>query len=287
MQTWTLDWAIRNFIAELLMPPGIWILMSLGALFFLRHRQILQRTLLVFALMMIWVSSTPAFAAWFTHQMDAFLHWPKPVQISGLPHHQQSSNQVPVQTQGQANNQTQDQIQAIIVLGGGRRLGAKESAEYSNQDLSKETLERVRMAAKLARQTGLPILTSGGQPDATDTKSQSEAEVMSRVLKNEYALNVKWLESQSHTTQENARYSFEMLKKEQVHRVYLVTHFWHMPRAQRIFEQQGFQVTAIPHGFWGIEQYTPLDFYPGSSALASTRQVWHEVLGSVWYRLRY
>jgi hypothetical protein len=93
MQTWTLDWAIRNFIAELLMPPGIWSLISLSALFFLRHRQLLQRTLLVFALMMIWVSSTPAFAAWFTHQMDSFLHWPKPVQISGLPHHQQSSNQ--------------------------------------------------------------------------------------------------------------------------------------------------------------------------------------------------
>ena len=277
MQTWTLDWAIRNFIAELLMPPGIWILISLGALFFLRHRQLLQRTLLVFALMMIWVTSTPAFAAWFTHQMDSFLHWPKPVQISGLPHHQQSSNQV----------QTQAKVQAIIILGGGRRLGAKEFAEYSNQDLSKEALERVRMAAKLARQTGLPILTSGGQPDATDVNGHSEAEVMSRVLKNEYALDVKWLESQSHTTQENARYSFEMLKKEQVHRVYLVTHFWHMPRAQKIFEKQGFQVTPIPHGFWDIQRYTPLDFYPSSSAFTSSRQVWHEVLGSVWYRLRY
>jgi uncharacterized SAM-binding protein YcdF (DUF218 family) len=277
MQTWTLDWAIRNFIVELLMPPGIWILMSLGALFFLRHRQILQRTLLVFALMMIWVSSTPVFAAWFTHQMDSFLHWPKPVQISGLPHHQQSSNQV----------QTQAKVQAIIILGGGRRLGAKEFAEYSNQDLSKEALERVRMAAKLARQTGLPILTSGGRPDATDANDQSEAEVMARVLKKEYALDVKWLESNSHTTQENARYSFEMLKREQIDRVYLVTHFWHMPRAQRIFEQQGFQVTPIPHGFWDIKHYTPLDFYPGSSALASSRQVWHEALGSVWYQLRY
>jgi uncharacterized SAM-binding protein YcdF (DUF218 family) len=277
MQTWTLDWAIRNFIAELLMPPGIWILMSLGALFFLRHRQILQRILIVFALMMIWVTSTPAFAAWFTHQMDSFLHWPKPVQISGLPHHQQSSNQV----------QTQAKVQAIIILGGGRRLGAKEFAEYSNQDLSKEALERVRMAAKLARQTGLPILTSGGRPDATDANDQSEAEVMSWVLKNEYALDVKWLESQSHTTQENARYSFEMLKKEQIDRVYLVTHFWHMPRAQRIFEQQGFQVTPIPHGFWDIQRYTPLDFYPSGSAFTSSRQVWHEVLGSVWYRLRY
>jgi uncharacterized SAM-binding protein YcdF (DUF218 family) len=217
--------------------------------------------------------------------MDSFLHWPKPVQISGLPHHQQSLSKTQVQseTQDQANNQ----IQAIIVLGGGRRLGAKDFEEYSNQDLSKEALERVRMAAKLARQTGLPILTSGGQPDATDTKSQSEAEVMSWVLKNEYALDVKWLESKSHTTQENAHYSFEMLKREQIDRVYLVTHFWHMPRAQRIFEQQGFQVTPIPHGFWDIERYTPLDFYPSGSAFASSRQVWHEVLGSVWYRLRY
>jgi uncharacterized SAM-binding protein YcdF (DUF218 family) len=279
MQTWTLDWAIRNFIAELVMPPGIWIVMSLAALFLLKHRQTLQRSLLVSALLMIWISSTPAFAAWLTQQVDSFLHWPKPIQISSLPHHQQYLTQ--------NKDQAKNQIQAIIVLGGGRRLGVKEFAEYSNQDLSMEALERVRMSAKLARQTGLPILTSGGQPDATDANQHSEAEVMSWVLKNEYALDVKWLEGQSHTTQENARYSFEMLKKEQVNRVYLVTHFWHMPRAQRIFEQQGFQVTPIPHGFWGIESYTPIDFYPKSSAFNSVRHVWREVLGSIWYRLRY
>jgi hypothetical protein len=41
-------------------------------------------------------------------------------------------------------------------------------------------------------------LTSGEQPEATDTNHQSEAEVMSRVLKKEYAPDVKWLERQSH-----------------------------------------------------------------------------------------
>lgn len=264
MQTWTIDWAMRNFIAELLMPPGIWILMSLGALFFLRHRQILQRSLLVFALMMIWVSSTPAFASWFTNQLDSFLHWPKPVQISGLPHHQQSSNE--------------DQAQAIVVLGGGRRLGAKDSPEYFDQDLSKESLERVRMAAKLARHTGLPILTSGGQPEST---------IMALVLKKEYAIDVKWVEDQSNTTQENALYSFGILKKESINHIYLVTHYWHMPRAKSIFEQQGYRVTAIPHGFFQLDNYTPLDFYPSSHGIATTRQVWHELLGSMWYRIRY
>jgi uncharacterized SAM-binding protein YcdF (DUF218 family) len=274
MQTWTLDWAFKNLIAEFLMPPGIWIVMSLLALFFLRHRQILQRSLLVLILLMIWISSTSAFATWFTHQVNYFLDWPKPVQISSLPNQLQHKN-------------LETPVQAIVVLGGGRRLGAKEFAEYANQDLSKEALERVRMAAKLAKHTGLSILTSGGQSDATNAHQHSEAEVMSWVLKKEYALDVRWLEARSHTTQENARYSFEMLNKEQVHRVYLVTHFWHMPRAQRIFEQQGFQVTAIPHGFWDIENYTPLDFYPSSSAFASVRHVWHEVLGSIWYRVRY
>jgi uncharacterized SAM-binding protein YcdF (DUF218 family) len=282
MQTWTLDWAIRNFIAELLMPPGIWILMSLGALFFLRHRQVLQRTLLVFALMMIWVSSTPAFAAWFTHQMDSFLHWPKPVQISGLPHHQQSSNQVQAQTQ--------DQIQAIIVLGGGSRLGAQDSSEYGHQDLGKESLERVRLAAKVAKQTGLPILTAGGMPyirSMSQPIDQADAVIMAMVLKNEYGLSVKWIEDQSHTTQENAVNSAKLLKAEGVHHIYLVTQFWHMPRAQKIFQKQGFQVFPIAQGYQASQRYTPLDFYPSAHGMTLTRQIWHESLGAVWYAMRF
>jgi uncharacterized SAM-binding protein YcdF (DUF218 family) len=110
---------------------------------------------------------------------------------------------------------------------------------------------------------------------------------MALVLKNEYGLSVKWIEDQSHTTQENAVYSAKLLKAEGVDHIYLVTQFWHMPRAQKIFEKQGFKVFPIAQGYQASQRYTPLDFYPSAQGINLTRQIWHESLGAVWYAIRY
>jgi uncharacterized SAM-binding protein YcdF (DUF218 family) len=108
---------------------------------------------------------------------------------------------------------------------------------------------------------------------------------MAWVLKNEYGLETKWIEHQSATTQENAIYSAKMLQRSNIQRIYLVTHFWHMPRAERIFKEQGLQVSPAPHGYRKNDSYTPLDFYP--NAIDRTRQIWHEALGMIWYKLRF
>src|SRR6185369_731300 len=50
-------------------------------------------------------------------------------------------------------------VQAIVILGGGRR---SDSPEFGGDTVSHYTLERVRYGAQLARQTGLPVLVSGG-----------------------------------------------------------------------------------------------------------------------------
>lgn len=283
MQTWTLDWAVRNLIAELLMPPGIWVLSLLLAFFFLRNKPTLQKFFVLISALMIWVTSTSVFAQWLVGASDYFMKWPTPAIQLDLPH--QAHHKKPT-----FKNSSSSDIQAIVVLGGGRRLGAIDSPEYGKQDLSKESLERVRMAAKLAKQTGLPILTTGGRPDATgqsDLSDQAEARIMAMVFKNEYGLNVQWIEDQSNTTQENAVYSAKLLKSEGVHHIYLVTQFWHMPRAQKIFERQGLKVSAIPHGYRDSQKHTPLDFYPSSNGVMLTRQIWHECLGALWYAWRY
>ena len=141
------------------------------------------------------------------------------------------------------------------------------------------------MAAQLSKKTALPILVTGGAPDRTLENDLPEALVMSGVFKNDYDLTVRWLEDRSSTTMENAQFSAEILKKDGVDHIYLVTHFWHMPRAQRIFERYGLRVTPAPHGYEGVDRANPLDFYP--SALNRTRQIWHEALGMIWYRIRY
>lgn len=43
MQTWTLDWAFRNLISELLMPPGIWIISLLLAFLLFRKKPRVSR----------------------------------------------------------------------------------------------------------------------------------------------------------------------------------------------------------------------------------------------------
>jgi len=269
METWTIAWAFRNFVAELLMPPGIWLLCILLAVVFLKKRATVQKITIVSSVVLIWVCSTPAFVRWLTNASDTWMHWPTPLVIS--------SNQ-------QLQNHSSQSV-AIVVLGGGRRKGAIESQQYQNQDLSPASLERLRMSARLARSSQLPILLTGGAPDRTTERDLPEAEVMAQILEQEFYVKAKWLETKSQTTQENAQFSAEILKREGIQTIYLVTHFWHMPRAQRIFEKYGLTVIPVPHGFHSAETLNPTDFYPTS--ITETRQIWHELIGVIWYRLRY
>lgn len=270
METWTYSWAFRNLLAELLMPPGIWLVGILLALFLFKKRAILQKVSVTFFVMMLWLSSTPAFVQSFTNVTDAWMHWPSPIQMHD---HQAHIKQVV------KNNS------AIVVLGGGRRKGAIESPQYQNQDLSPYSLERLRMAARIASETKLPILLTGGAPDRTSDTDLPEAVVMAKILDREFHQTAKWVETKSQTTQENAALTADILKQDGIKNIYLVTHFWHMPRAQQIFEQYGLKVIPVAHGFHRTDKLNPTDFYPTS--LTETRQIWHEIIGVIWYRLRY
>ncbi len=110
---------------------------------------------------------------------------------------------------------------------------------------------------------------------------------MKIVLEKEYSMSPKWIEDQSTTTKENALRSAKILKKEGINSVYLVTHFWHMPRARAVVEKQGLKVLEAPMGFYQKTAFTPLDFYPSSEGFQRTRWVWHEILGNLWYRVKF
>ncbi len=106
----------------------------------------------------------------------------------------------------------------------------------------------MRLAARLAKESGLPILTSGGlhfdQPP-------SEASIMAQSLQDDFAVAVRWQEGLSRTTWENATMSAAILQPQGIKRVVLVTQAWHMPRARWSFEQAGFTVVGAPVGFLG------------------------------------
>jgi uncharacterized SAM-binding protein YcdF (DUF218 family) len=170
--------------------------------------------------------------------------------------------------------------QAIVVLGGGQY---HDAPEYADNTVNEATLARLRYAAFLQRKTGKPLLVSGGSPEGSRS---SEAQVMKAVLENEFGTPVAWAETASNNTLENARASRVLLAPLGINRVYLVTHAWHMPRAQGVFAQAGFEVVPAPTGFSTNFRSTPLDFLPHANALRDSSRFFHEILGLLWYRIK-
>ena len=155
--------------------------------------------------------------------------------------------------------------QAIVILGGGVHYGAPE---YGGDTLSESSLERVRFGAKLSRESGLPLLVSGGRVYG----GQAEGELMKQVLENEFSASVRWVEAKSLNTQENAANSTALLRSAGIFRVALVTHAWHMPRASSEFRHAGLEVIPAPMGFAprGISLFERLLPSPGAFERSAT-----------------
>jgi uncharacterized SAM-binding protein YcdF (DUF218 family) len=175
---------------------------------------------------------------------------------------------------------------AIVILSAGRRSSAYEYGdEFDNQTLDALSLERTRYGAFLARKTGLPILVSGGTL-APDT--EPVAKTMAKALQFDYGIQAKWIEDQSINTAENASLSSNILRRAGIVRVMLVTHAWHMKRAVNAFSANGLSVTPAPTAFYLPGRSSVWDsLTPGLGTLRMSGYATHEIIGAVWYKLRY
>ena len=102
-----------------------------------------------------------------------------------------------------ADNRTS--VEAIVVLAAGNRAGL----EYAGETVGTMALERVRFAAVMHRLTGLPILVTGG---AGPRERTSPAVLMRDALETEFGVPVRWVETDSRNTFENAVNSAALLK---------------------------------------------------------------------------
>ncbi|WP_374601508.1 YdcF family protein [Niveibacterium sp.] len=173
------------------------------------------------------------------------------------------------------------QAQAIVILAGGRRSNAPE---LGGETVNRITLERVRYGARLARQTGLPVLVSGGSP----TSGTSEAELMRRTLKEDFGIAARWVEGASLDTHENAVFSAKLLQPKGYTRVALVTHAAHMPRSVGEFERAGFTVYPAPTAYLGSHggEAQALPALPSASSAYGGFYALHEWVGLIALRLR-
>lgn len=241
--------------------PGSILLLGLLALYGIGRGRTFGKWVLGFALLMLYLFSTPFISNALINYLST--HY-KPLDRPLLAHYKD--------------------VQAIIILGGGRRRGA---LEYGAQDdVSAATLERIRYGAYLHRQTRLPILVSGG----SHVKGQvPEALLMAESLERDFAAKAKWQEGKSKNTAQNASYSFQMLGLKKITKIFLVTDAWHLKRAVKAFRKAGFYVIPAPMGYGklGGENAGILGFLPRTQALVATSLAFHEILGGFWYDWRY
>jgi len=143
------------------------------------------------------------------------------------------------------------------------------------------TLERLRYGARLARLTGLPVLVSGGPVNA----APPEALLMRNALTQEYGVAVRWTETRSRNTHENALRSSEMLQASGVSRIILVGHSFDFPRARNEFVAAGMQVIAAPIGIPPDQPTDVADFLPSPRGLQRSYYALYEMLANVLFHL--
>ncbi len=252
----SISWFITNAFAALLLPPLSLVLLALvGAWVARRHRRS-GRGIVVLAALLLIVLSTAAGSRLLV----------APLEERALP----------------VADPTGSRAQAIVVLGGGRRFFAPEDGERHQP--SEVTLVRLLHGARLHRQTGLPLLVSGGAPDG---QGESEADTMARTLTEDFRVPVRWIEGRSDNTAQNAQQAALQLEKDGIRRILLVTDALHMPRATRSFTAAGFDVVPAPTAFRSRRPLDAASFLPGAGSLKDSHYALHEWLGLVWYRLRH
>lgn len=245
----SLSFFATNFLAALLLPPLNGLLLVGAGWALLGRRPRLGRLLVGGGLLLLLVLALPVVGDAMMRTLEG-----EPIRAEQL-----------------------KQAQAIVVLGGGRYRNAPE---YGEDTVGDYTLARLRYAARLQKQTGLPLLVTGGTPDGPGL---SEGELMRRVLTHEFGVPVRWVEGASDNTWENAQFSAAMLKRDSISRVVLVTHAWHMPRAVPLFTAAGIVATPAPTLFHN-KPLGPLGFVP--YGYKSSRDAMHEWIGMLWYRIR-
>jgi len=241
---------LKKILAALILPPTSLLLLAMLGLWLARRRPRLGHGLIAGGLAALWLLSTP----WVAGKLIATLETAPPIASGDL-----------------------RRCQAIVVLGAGTYANAPE---YGDDTVNELALERLRHGARLARASGLPIAVTGGAP----SEGRPEGESMREALTADFGVKVRWVESQSRDTAENAAYLAPMLARDGIVRVALVTHAFHMPRARYLFERAGLQVMPAPTRFHSAPpDGSPLglagDWLPGVKALKLSYFAAHEWLG--------
>jgi uncharacterized SAM-binding protein YcdF (DUF218 family) len=202
--------ALKKLIATLVLPPASLVILSIAGLLLLRRRLRVARVLLWGVTICLLLLSLPVVERCLMRSLST-----------------------PTLTDQRANT-----AQAIVILGGGIKRATPEGGDT----LSPFALERTHYGALLAKRFHLAVLVTGGQVYG----GRAEGEVMAQVLRDEFGVEVRWVESRALDTADNARFGAALLQRDHIDSVLLVTQDFHMPRALRECVRYKFKCIGAP-----------------------------------------
>lgn len=248
---------LKPILAALVLPPaGPLLLALLGLLLVARRWLRTGLTLAVLSVLGLWFLSCHAVGVWLAHTLLPQVEPVRPEQLA--------------------------QVQAIVVIGGGVEPRAPE---YGVAQPSSYTLGRLRYGATLARRSGKPLAFGGGVGwSSSGTGIPPEAQAAERTLQ-EFGVRLRWSDSRSRDTAENALELRKLLAADGVSRIALVTDAWHMPRSVLEFGRAGFEVVPAPTGFPVAKNRPLIDWLPSGDGLGLSRLVLREAIG-LWVAQR-
>lgn len=173
----------------------------------------------------------------------------------------------------------------IVLLGGG--VFPAGYLSYSSQErlLGLVSLLKKSPEQKMWRKEKIPIVLSGGSPDKNSTTSEAQA-----IQK--YALYIYGegfkdfntiLDTESKNTYQNAAYSNRIFEKKDYPKdIILITNTFHMQRAQKAFQAQGFHVCPVSVA---SSNATGSGIFNFQNAIATTTLL-NEYFGTLGYKIR-
>lgn len=244
----------RTVLKNLLLPPADLLLLAFFGLWWMRRQARLGYLITLIALAGLWLLSTPVIADALTRATERYAAFDATQPVDA---------------------------QAIVILGGGGQRSF--AAEYGGPAAEPYLLEKLAYGAYLARQTGLPILVTGFQIEAT---------AMSDSLQRNFGIRPRWVDDQAYDTFENARNSVRLLRADGVRRVILVTRATHLWRSAQEFARAGMPVVPAPVGIVAPHGPGPFPYLPDAEALEHSYAAVYEALGEqvreflAWSHLR-
>jgi uncharacterized SAM-binding protein YcdF (DUF218 family) len=238
---------LKAFLRELILPPAFPLILILVGAILMWWRRRFGRSVFSVGLVSLWLFCTPVVADGLATLAQRY-----PALNPALPVN----------------------AQAVVVLGGGAQRNY--APEYNGAIAESVLLERLDLAAFLARHYSLPLAVSG---------AASEVIAMAQTLSRDFGVSPRWIEGNSRDTYENAQLSARILFPEGIKHIILVTSSSHEWRAAHEFMAAGFDVTPAPIGVVGNRESGIFKYMPNAAALLRSNSAVYELVGEPVRRL--